>query len=164
MIALKKKTIFKWCENVYYMVGWKWNHGMMLWWRFHCTGKYSLGLTTHGPVILAPYWSINKRIHCGWVSQKFLPSFAYYLGSVDYYLVLSVAAANSVGACNRPHPTGWIGIGAWELWCVCGLSTRPVHEGWICVVRGSGTWLVALSSGYSTCGVLRRHKEPGCCW
>jgi hypothetical protein len=36
-----------------------------------------LGLITHGPVILAPYWSISQQIHYGWARQRFLPSFAY---------------------------------------------------------------------------------------
>ena len=37
----KEKPIFEWCELLYiYIVGWQWNHGLMLWWRFHCTGKY----------------------------------------------------------------------------------------------------------------------------
>ena len=41
IIALKKKNYFRmmWIA-IYILFGWQWNHGLMLWWRFHCTGKY----------------------------------------------------------------------------------------------------------------------------
>ena len=46
-----------------------------------------------------------------------------------------------------------------------GFCTRLGHKGLMCIVRGSdSTLLVALSSGYSTHGVLREHKESGCYW
>ena len=41
IICIKKKNLFSNDVKCYlYFVGWQWNHGMMLWWRFYCTGKY----------------------------------------------------------------------------------------------------------------------------
>ena len=38
----KKKNLFSNDVKCYlYIVGWQWNHGMMLWWRFHCTAMYT---------------------------------------------------------------------------------------------------------------------------
>ena len=45
----KRKNYFRMMWNDILYVGWQWNHGLMLWWRFHCTGKYSLGLNNPWP-------------------------------------------------------------------------------------------------------------------
>ena len=49
--CIEKEKLFSNDVNcyIYILFGWQWNHGLMLWWRFHCTGKYILRINNPWP-------------------------------------------------------------------------------------------------------------------
>ena len=81
-------------------VGWQWNHELMLWWRFHCTGKYSLGLNNPWPSNPSAVLK-HQPTDSLWMGSSEVSSLVR-ISSADYYLVASVAAANNVGARKLP--------------------------------------------------------------
>ena len=101
IICTKRKTYFRmmWIA-IYTIVGWQWNHGMMLWWRFHCTGKYILRINYQchsdpSAVLKRLPWDLL------WTVKSAVSSLVH-ISSAGYYLVVSVAAANSVEARDLP--------------------------------------------------------------
>ena len=109
IIALKKKTYFRmmWTDILY--VGWQWNHGLMLWWRFHCTGKYSLGLNNPWPSNPSAVLK-HQPTDSLWMGSSEVSSLVR-ISSVDYSRLIPCGGVNVAWK-------GWVGIGAREGWNV----------------------------------------------
>ena len=125
---------------IYILFGWQWNHGLMLWWRFHCTGKYipMINYQCHSDpsaVLKRLPWDLawDDKVSC------YLLSFTYPRQAITWL-------------CPLRRPTAWkrvtfppdgvIGIEAREGWRDSGLCYRPRHK-WAdmcCAERGSD-WL-----------------------
>ena len=151
-----------WNDILY--VGWQWNHGLMLWWRFHCTGKYSLGFNNQWPSNPSAVLK-HQPTDSLWIGSSEVSSLVR-ISSADYSRLVPCGGVNVAWKRSNFPPDGVSGNrSSGGVKCPLTESGR-FHKMWrICVVWGSdSTWLVALSSGYSTHGVLREHKEPGCCW
>ena len=107
IICIKKKNLFSNDVNCYiYYVGWQWNHGMMLWWRFHCTGKYipRINYQCHSDpcaVLKRLPWDLLWTVK---VSRIF--SRSHILGGL---LPGCVRCGGQLrGSAWPSHPTGWL--------------------------------------------------------
>ena len=151
-----------WNDILY--VGWQWNHGLMLWWRFHCMRKYSLGFNNQWPSNPSAVLK-HQPTDSLWMGSLEISSLVR-TSSADYSRLVPCGGANVAWKRSNFPPDGVSGNrSSGGVKCPLTESGRFHKMGRICVVRGSdSTWLVALSSGYSTHGVPREHKEPGCYW
>ena len=99
--CMKKKNLFSNDVKCYtYMAGWQWNHGLMLWWRFHCTGKYILRINNPWPSDPCAVLK-HQPTDSLWMGSSEVSSLVR-ISSAGYYLVASVAAANCVEARDLP--------------------------------------------------------------
>ena len=99
--CMKKKNLFSNDVKCYtYMVGWQWNHGLMLWWRFHCMGKYVPRINNPWPSDPCAVLK-HQPTDSLWMGSSEVSS-SVRISSVGYYLVASIAAANCVEARDLP--------------------------------------------------------------
>ena len=112
-----------------------------------------LGLITHGPVILAPYWSISQQIHYGWARQRFLPPFAYPRQAITWLRPLrrptawkrsnfppdGVSGNRSSGGvkCYGPSPGDFTKRGGYAL---CGEATPHDLLPWVLAIAHMVCW------------------------
>ena len=120
-------------------VGWQWNHGLMLWWRFHCTGKYSLGLNNP--------WPSNPS-----AVLKHQPTDSLWMGSSEVSSLVRISSADY----SRLASCGGVNI-AWKRsnFPPDGVSGNRSSGGVKCYGPSPGDF--TKRGGYVLCGEATPH-------